>query len=157
MLAFLQIGRCDSLCLLARLMAEDQEQIYTVFIKAYHKALYDFLKEFVASAPGAGALLRLAQFCKEYTNSMTKELEIPIELLEPKLLDGKQQDLIEDYLGLIVGKMTEWTENIMRVEIAEFTTRDKPPEVDADNLYGMEGVISLFNSRSRMVVCTIVY
>lgn len=78
---------------------------------------------------------------------MTKELEIPIELLEPKLLDGNQQDLIEDYLGLIVGKMTEWTDNIMKVEIAEFTTRDKPPEVDADDLYGMEGVISLFNSR----------
>lgn len=77
---------------------------------------------------------------------MTKELEIPSELLEPKLLDGKQQELIEDYVKLIVDKMGEWSENIMKMELAEFTTRDKPPEVDADDRYGMEGAVSMFNS-----------
>ena len=122
-------------------------KIYSIFVKAYHKALYDFLNEFLASEPDAGALLALTQFTKEYTKEMTKELEIPAEWLEPKLLDGKQQELIEDYLKLIVKKMEEWTHNLMRTETAEFVARTNPPDEDADHMYGMQGAVIMFQSR----------
>jgi exocyst complex component 3 len=121
-------------------------KIYTAWIKAYHKALYDFLKTFVSSVPDAGALLGVAQFVKEYYKNMTKELEIPDELLVPRLLDGKEQDLVEDYLRLIVQKMDEWTTNLMKTEVDEFTVRDHPPEEDADGFYGMQGAVIMFQS-----------
>jgi len=95
-------------------------KIYPVFIKAYHKAIYDYLKEYTASDPGAGALLAIAQFVKAYEKNMTQELEIPLGLLEPRLLDGKTQELVEDYLKLIVVKMNEWSSNIMVMETKEF-------------------------------------
>lgn len=77
---------------------------------------------------------------------MTKELDIPPELLEPKLLDGKQQELIDDYLKLIVKKMDEWTSNIMATQTKDFTQRMNPPEEDVDGMYNLTDAVIMFQS-----------
>lgn len=77
---------------------------------------------------------------------MTKQLDIPPELLEPKLLDGKQQELIEDYMRLIVKKMDEWTSNIMRTQTSDFAARNEPPEEDADGMYNLADAVIMFQS-----------
>lgn len=113
-------------------------EIRSLFIREYHKALNSTLKTLVSSDPGASVLLALFEWLKEYKVSM-KELNVPPELLEPPLLDGKEQNLIEDYLQVIVKKLEEWSANLMKTEIDEFTTRKDAPEVDADGLYGPQG------------------
>lgn len=75
-----------------------------------------------------------------------KGLQIPPELLAPALLDGREQSLIEDYLGLIVRKMDEWSNNLMRTETRDFVERNDPPETDADAMYGMQGAVIMFQS-----------
>ncbi|KAG5220028.1 SNARE-binding exocyst [Salix suchowensis] len=77
--------------------------------------------------------------------------EIPPELLEPPLFDGKEQSLIEDYLNLIVKKLDEWSANLMKTEINDFVTRAEPPELDADNLYGTQGAIILFQMVNQQI------
>lgn len=109
------------------------------------------MNTYVKSGPDAGALLRLAQFTKEYHTTMVKELEVPPEWLEPPLLDGKEQSLVEDYLKLIVRKMDEWTANLMKTEVAEFVAREQPPEVDADGQYGTQGAVILFQMLNQQV------
>lgn len=113
-------------------------EIYSLYIREYHRALNVTIKKLVASEPGASVLLTLFEWLKEYKSSM-RELNVPPELLEPALLDGKEQNLIEDYLQVIVKKLDEWSANLMRTEVEEFTTRRDPPEVDADGLYGTQG------------------
>jgi len=125
--------------------------IQQVYIKAYHKALYDFLGGWASGGVDAGSLLRLAQFTKEYKTTMTKELEIDPALLDPTLLDGKEQDLIEDYFKLIVRKMDEWTANLQKTEVLEFTVREERPEIDADGYYGMQGAVILFQMLNQQV------
>lgn len=127
------------------------ESSYSNSVKAYHKALYDFLATYVKSGPDAGSLLRLAQFTKEYKQTMMKDLLVPDEYLQPPLLDGREQDLVEDYLKLIVKKMDEWSANLMKTEIAEFTAREQPPESDADGFYGMQGAVILFQMLNQQV------
>ncbi|KAG7444348.1 exocyst complex component Sec6 [Guyanagaster necrorhizus] len=112
--------------------------IYSLYIREYHKALNATVKKMVASEPGASVLLHLFEWLKEYKKSM-KELNVPPELLEPALLDGKEQLLIEDYLQVIVKKLDEWSANLMKTEVEEFTIRRDPPELDADGLYGVQG------------------
>ncbi len=112
--------------------------IYSLYIREYHKALNVTVKKMVASEPGASVLLHLFDWLKEYKKSM-KELNVPPELMEPPLLDGKEQSLIEDYLQVIVKKLDEWSANLMKTEVEEFTTRRDPPELDADGLYGVQG------------------
>ncbi len=108
------------------------------FIKAYHKSLNATIKDMVASEPGASVLLSLFDWLKSYKADM-KDLGIRPELLEPPLLDGKEQSLIEDYLNVIIKKLDEWSANLMKTEVEEFSARRDPPEVDADGLYGTQG------------------
>ncbi|KAK4049877.1 SNARE-binding exocyst subunit S6 [Microbotryomycetes sp. JL221] len=126
-------------------------KIFQVYAKGYHKAMYDFLQTWVKSGPDAGSLLHLSQFTKDYKTTMVKELDIPSEWLEPPLLDGKEQDLLNDYFTLIVKKMDEWTNNLMKTEVAEFVSREQPPEIDADGQYGMQGAVILFQMLNQQV------
>ncbi|KAI0060745.1 exocyst complex component Sec6 [Artomyces pyxidatus] len=124
--------------------------IYSHFVREYHKALNATIQRLVASAPEASVLLTLHAWLKEYKASM-KELEIPPELIEPPLLDGKEQTLIDDYLKLIVKKLDEWSANLMKTEVDEFTARAEPPELDADGQYGMQGAVILFQMVNQQV------
>ncbi|KAK1232128.1 SNARE-binding exocyst subunit S6 [Marasmius sp. AFHP31] len=112
--------------------------IYSHYIREYHKSLNATIKNLVASDPGANVLLVLFEWLKQYKKDM-KELNVPPELLEPALLDGKEQSLIEDYLQVIVKKLDEWSDNLMKTELEEFVSRKDPPEVDADGCYASQG------------------
>lgn len=112
-------------------------------VKAYHRFLNETLRKIVDSAPEAQVLLELHAWIKEYRQSM-KELEIPSAWLQPPLLDGKSQDLIEDYVKLIVTKLDEWAVNLMREETSKFQWRTREPEQSDHGQFGMEGVVDFF-------------
>jgi hypothetical protein len=124
--------------------------IYSHMVREYHKALNTTIQRLLASEPDATALLTLHAWLKEYKSSM-KELDVPPELLEPPLLGGNEQSLIDDYLKLIVKKLDEWSANLMKTELAEFTLRAEPPELDADGQYGMQGAVILFQMVNQQV------
>ncbi|KIJ65127.1 hypothetical protein HYDPIDRAFT_88792 [Hydnomerulius pinastri MD-312] len=125
-------------------------EMYTFYIKEYHKNLNAILGQLVAAEPEASILLHLHAWLKEYKKSM-KELNVPPELLDPPLLNGEEQNLIEDYLKLIVRKLDEWSANLMKTEIQEFTTRSEPPEVDSDGWYGTQGAVILFQMVNQQI------
>ncbi|KNZ72623.1 Exocyst complex component sec6 [Termitomyces sp. J132] len=125
-------------------------EIYSLYIREYHKTLNATIKTLAASGPEAGVLLTLFEWLKEYKANM-KELRVPSDLLEPPLLDGKDQSLIEDYLQLIIKKLDEWSANLLKTEIAEFTKREEPPEIDNDGLYGTQGAVILFQMVNQQV------
>jgi len=124
--------------------------IHSYFVREYHKALNSTIQRLIASEPDASAILTLHGWLKEYKASM-KELEIPPEWLEPPLLGGSEQLLIDDYLKLIVRKLDEWSANLMNTELAEFSSRAEPPELDADGQYGMQGAVILFQMVNQQV------
>ena len=125
-------------------------KIYELYIREYHKTLDETIGKIVADEPEASALLSLHAWLKEYKENM-KELNIPLEYIQPPLLDGKEQSLIDDYLGVIVRKLDEWTENLMKTEIEAFTQRKERPELDADGLYGTQGAVILFQMINQQV------
>lgn len=124
--------------------------IYSLYVREYHKALNVVVKKIAAAKLDASVMLALHEWLKEYKQSMN-ELNISPDLLEPPLMDGKEQSLIEDYLQLIVSKLDEWSTNLMKTEISEFTKREEPPEVDSDGLYGTQGAVILFQMVNQQV------
>jgi exocyst complex component 3 len=124
--------------------------IYSVYIREYHKCLDKTIKKILSSDPEASILLKLHAWLKEYKQNM-QELNVPPEYLEPPLLDGKEQSLIEDYLKLIIKKLDEWSTNLMKTEIETFTVRGDPPELDGDGLYGTQGAVILFQMVNQQV------
>ncbi|GAA5985834.1 hypothetical protein JCM11641_005315 [Rhodosporidiobolus odoratus] len=125
--------------------------IERVYIKGYHKALYDLLTTYVKSGPDAATLLRLSQFTKEYRSTMVKELDVDPSWLEPPLLDGNEAHLIDDYFSLVSQKMDEWTANLMKTEVDDFVKRANQPEEDADGYYSMQGAVILFQMLNQQV------
>ncbi|KAG1764057.1 exocyst complex component Sec6-domain-containing protein [Suillus occidentalis] len=125
-------------------------EIHAFYIKEYHRTLNATLQRIIESEPDASIMLDLHAWIKEYKKSM-KELNVAPELLDPPLLGGEEQNLIEDYLKLIVKKLDEWSANLMKTEIQEFTTRSDPPEVDSDGLYGTQGAIILFQMVNQQI------
>ncbi len=124
--------------------------IHGVFVRAYHTRLDAALQSIVALAPEAGVLLRMHAWVKEYRASM-KDLGVPAAWLQPPLLGGKAQDLIEDYVRLIVTKLDEWSANLIKTETRDFAARDTPPEQEADGMYGMQGAVILFQMVNQQV------
>ncbi|KAI1793430.1 exocyst complex component sec6 [Ganoderma leucocontextum] len=124
--------------------------IWSTYVREYHKALNNTLNRLVKSEPEASVLLTLHAWIKEYKKSM-RELEIAPELLEPPLLEGKEQTLIEDYLQLIIRKLDEWSGNLMRTEVAAFTAREEPPELSADGLYTTSGTVIFLDMVNQQV------
>ncbi|KAH9479449.1 Exocyst complex component sec6 [Psilocybe cubensis] len=124
--------------------------IYSLYLREYHKALNGVVKKIATAKSDASVLLTLYDWLKEYKANM-KELNVNPELLEPPLLDGKEQTLIEDYVQLIIRKLDEWSKNLMKTEVAEFTKRSEPPELDSDGLYGTQGGIILFQMVNQQI------
>lgn len=125
-------------------------EIYSLYLREYHKALNTVVKKIAEAKSDASVLLALYEWLKEYKTNM-KELNVSPELLDPPLLDGKEQILIEDYVQLIIRKLDEWSANLMKTEIAEFTTREEAPELDNENLYSMQGGVILFQMVNQQV------
>ncbi|KAK0554741.1 SNARE-binding exocyst subunit S6 [Tilletia horrida] len=130
-------------------------QIFRFFVKSYHKHLSTILLDnIMASDPDANSLLTLYQFTQDYRKTMLKSDQIQAEesWLEPSLLKGKEQGIIDDYLALIVKKIDEWSANILSDEVREFVGRQQPPEEDAETgQYGMQGAIILFQMVNQQV------
>ena len=125
-------------------------EIYNLYLRENHKALNTVVKRIAALKSDASILLTLFEWLKEYKSNM-EELNVPPELLDPPLLDGKDQLLIEDYVKLIISKLDEWSANLMKTEVTEFTQRKEPPELDSDNLYSMQGGVILFQMVNQQV------
>lgn len=135
----------------AQLFPEDYN-FFRFMAKSYHKHLGAILRDkILATDPEASALLELYQFTQEYTKTLTKELGADKTWLEPTLLDGKEQTIIDDYLSLITKKIDEWTANLMSDEVRDFVARQNPPDEDNEGLYGLQGAAILFQMVNQQI------
>lgn len=124
--------------------------IHSLYIREYHKAINNSLKKIIADKPDPPVLLTMHGWLKGHKKNM-KDLQIPPEWLEPPLLDGNEQVLIEDYLQTIISKLDEWTVNLMNSEKKAFVSRSEAPELDVDGLYGTQGAVIMFQMVNQQV------
>lgn len=66
------------------------------------------------------------------------------DVLYPPLLDGKESQLYDDYLGIIVKLLHEWHNNMAINEKEYFVTRQVPPDMLADELFGLRDGQTVF-------------
>ncbi|KAL9938453.1 hypothetical protein V8E36_003076 [Tilletia maclaganii] len=129
--------------------------IFRFFVKSYHKHLSQILLEnIMATEPDANALLTLYQFTQDYRKTMLKGDQIAAEeaWLEPSLLKGKEQGIIDDYLALIIKKIDEWSATLLSDDVREFVSREAPPEEDPETgQYGTQGAVILFQMVNQQV------
>lgn len=126
-------------------------KIFPYFVLEYHRHTYDLLNEMVQQDLDAGTILRLLRFVRDYYTTMSTRLGVTEELLEPQLLDGQEQSLVDEYLKLVRRKLVEWTSNLMQSESRDFVQRENPPEMSPDGQFGLSGAVDLFQIINQQI------
>ena len=125
--------------------------LFERYVGVYHNMVCELLKNIMASEPDAATLLKLYGWIKQYKLHLKNDVGYPYARLERKLLDGKEDSLIEDYASIIVRKVEEWMTNMSNTEANDFIERSDAPEVDADGLYGLQSAIIMFEMVNQQV------
>ncbi|KAJ1730144.1 SNARE-binding exocyst subunit S6 [Coemansia biformis] len=118
--------------------------IFDVFVDEYHQAVVAGTGALAAGDLDGGSILALLRWIREYYGAMRKELSIPRDQLKPPLLDGREDQLAHEYLGIAARKIREWVGNLMRTETESFAARQDAPRVGEDGLYVTGGSVYLF-------------
>ncbi|KAG2179498.1 hypothetical protein INT44_006344 [Umbelopsis vinacea] len=126
-------------------------KIFPWFVLEYHRHLYELLNHIVNQDMDAATILRLMRFVRDYYAIMSTELGVTEELLEPQLLDGQEQALVDEYLKLVRTTLVDWTSNLMQAETRSFCLREDPPETHQDGQYGMAGAVDMYQIISQQI------
>lgn len=115
--------------------------IFNKFVLWYHQGVHRTLETIMRFEPTAEILLEVLRYVKDYYVTMLKAFGISRktypELLEPPLLDGRERDLYDDYLKLLVSKLKQWYAKIWEGEKRDFENDVFHPEYHADG-FGLE-------------------
>ncbi|KAI7825605.1 exocyst complex component Sec6-domain-containing protein [Kickxella alabastrina] len=118
--------------------------IFDEFVNEYHQAVVATTNELISGDLEGGSILMLLRWVREYYTAMRKELSIQKDRLKPALLEGREDQLAQEYLDIAVRKIREWITNLMRSEAETFTSRVDAPSMGEDGLYVTNGSVFLF-------------
>ncbi|KAJ3089212.1 SNARE-binding exocyst subunit S6 [Quaeritorhiza haematococci] len=125
--------------------------IFQFFVLEYHRMIYETVNKVVGGPMEGGAILALLKWVRDYYDSMSGRLGVGEELLEPRLLDGREEELMLTYVKLVRAKLSEWLSNLQESETRDFLKRDVPPEVDANGMYVQAGSVIVFQMFNQQV------
>ncbi|KAI9141084.1 exocyst complex component Sec6-domain-containing protein [Paraphysoderma sedebokerense] len=126
-------------------------KIFPFYVLEYHRHVYDLLNKSILENLETGTILHILRWTRDYYEDMNKKLGITEELLEPKLLDGQEQVLVDDYLKLIKQKLDEWMTNLLAAETKDFRNRENPPESDSNGIYALSAPVIMFNMINQQI------
>ncbi|KAI8868292.1 Sec6-domain-containing protein, partial [Ramicandelaber brevisporus] len=107
------------------------------FLREYHLAVHRYIGELAANRDvlDGATLLSLLRWSREYHSAMRRTLGVPDSLLEPRILDGREDQLVGEYLGLVRDKLTQWLTNLMNEETSNFRDRTKDVDREGERYY----------------------
>lgn len=110
------------------------------FENVYYNKLHKFTMEVINTDPPAEDLMRILAYNSQYSNFVVALHTSPDEennnrksvvKKEQKSIigDDLKNIVLEDYLKVIVSKMEEWNNNLMKQETESFHAREGPPDI----------------------------
>ncbi|KAJ3014877.1 SNARE-binding exocyst subunit S6 [Thoreauomyces humboldtii] len=125
--------------------------IFHFYVLEYHRAIYDTVNQITAKAIEPGFILQLLGWVRDYYQSMSSRLDVSEDLLEPRLLDGREEQLTGEYVKLVRSKLGEWLSNILQSETVDFLQRRNAPETDGSGNYLLSGSVIVFQMFNQQV------
>lgn len=126
-------------------------KIFNFFMLEYHRHVKALLDKIIETASDAGAILMILRWVQEYYTDMSTRLGVTEDSLEPQLLDGNENKLIENYLALNHTKSVEWVTNIMTTGTKRFSEREEQPEVNLNGNYNLSLSVILFQMINQQI------
>ncbi|RHZ49989.1 hypothetical protein Glove_508g45 [Diversispora epigaea] len=102
-------------------------------VLTYHKNVYSLLDSILQNKPDAETILRLIWWVHQYHIIVLVRLKISKDLLKPQLLDGREQELPDEYINIMRSKIQEWKPNLINNNIEEFIKRAQNLDIIDEN------------------------
>lgn len=131
--------------------------IFHFFVLEYHRSIYDMLNLMTEGDIEPSSILILMKWVRDYYDSMSERFDVSEDMLEPRLLDGREEEFMGSYVTLVRSKLTEWLKNILSSETSDFLERANPPEMDTSGQYLLTGSViafQMFNQQLDVVATT---
>ncbi|KAJ3140405.1 SNARE-binding exocyst subunit S6 [Physocladia obscura] len=126
--------------------------IFQFFVLEYHRSIYDMVATIISTKmEQPGSILTLLELVRDYYTNMRDRVGVGEELLEPRLLDDRENELILDYIQLVSQKLAEWLNTLLNNETADFLHRAGPPEVDGGGKYLLSGSVIVFQMFNQQI------
>lgn len=128
--------------------------IFHFYVLEYHRAIYNMVTKMTDGDLDPPTILALTKWVRYYYETMSARLDVQEDILEPKLLDGREDELMSMYVKLVRSKLAEWLTNILKTETLEFLERKVAPEMDTNGQYLLTGsviVFQMFNQQLDVV------
>ncbi len=97
-----------------------------------------------AASLAPAQILYTLGWVRTYHDELASHLGISEDHVEPRLLEDREEALIQAYVALSSVKISEWITNLLAVECRALIERPQEPDTDADNQYMTPGGIDLF-------------
>ena len=127
--------------------------VFKMYVQAHHRALGELLQaQMPLEEVDAASLLELYHVAQEHeTRLLKKKHGVDASWLEPSLLGGREQNIMDDYTGLITRKMDDWTATLMYDEVNAFVHREKAPEETSEGMYQLSCCVIFFRMMNQQL------
>ncbi|EWC47594.1 hypothetical protein DRE_03214 [Drechslerella stenobrocha 248] len=126
-------------------------QIFDIYLGIYHGQMHELMLKLIGdqNLDGQG-LLQIILWKTEYNQGL-KTLKIDKSTLNPPVLGGPEEDLVREYLNIIVTKMTEWMSSVNQSDIRDFQERREAPEANENRNYILQGAVIAFQMINQQI------
>ncbi|KAK6345571.1 SNARE-binding exocyst subunit S6 [Orbilia javanica] len=126
-------------------------KIFDTYLNIYHAQMHEFITKLVGSQylDGQG-LLQIILWKGQYNQGL-KQLKVDKNALDPPVLGVPEEDLVKEYLSIIVSKMTEWMNSVNNSDVKEFQERKEAPETNESGNFILQGAIIAFQMINQQI------
>ncbi|AET38975.1 SNARE-binding exocyst subunit SEC6 Ecym_3494 [Eremothecium cymbalariae DBVPG len=135
---------------LSKLCPKDWD-IFQKYYNAFYKALNGLITELINSEPESLIILHILDFDKSFIKTLRKDFGFSKEEAVSIIGEKQKEQLLQDYLQLIVNKMREWLNNLEKTEMTVFLERTTPPNMDSESLLFLDGTKTCFQMFTQQV------
>ncbi|KAK6359353.1 SNARE-binding exocyst subunit S6 [Orbilia brochopaga] len=125
--------------------------IFETYLNIYHGQMHEFITKLINDQDLDGqGLLQIILWKSQYDQGL-KSLKVDKTTLNPPVLGGPEEDLIREYLNIIVSKMTEWMNTVNQGDVKDFQERKEAPEVNEHGNFILQGAVIAFQMINQQI------
>ncbi|KAF3933308.1 hypothetical protein ABW19_dt0200932 [Dactylella cylindrospora] len=126
-------------------------QIFETYLNLYHGRMHDFITKLIKKDDLDGQGLLQIILWKSAYDSGLKSLKVDKKTLSPPILGEAEEDLVKEYLNIIVTKMNEWMNTVNQDDVRDFTQRAEAPEVNENGNFILQGAVIAFQMINQQI------
>ncbi|KAF3153841.1 SNARE-binding exocyst subunit S6 [Orbilia oligospora] len=126
-------------------------KIFDTYLNIYHGQMHEFITKLVGNQDLDGqGLLQIILWKGQYNQGL-KQLKVDRNTLDPPVLGVPEEDLVKEYLSIIVSKMTEWMNSVNQSDVKEFQERKEAPDTNESGNFILQGAIIAFQMINQQI------